>query len=213
MKKIMVIFLGVILVIIIVVLLLVFIFAYRRIEVRNISKTLNNRYLETNGIKSKFLSFPRNLDNIDKINDYYYIDFQLRDGSILVLDATYDSIAFDYEINRLNSLIVKNWLYDEKNDYTEYKKLLYSDDFVLFKYPTYVAEYISGKYEYVCIDYENKRIMYVFIDNLSYDKIPLEEKFIPINYNLNIYGSDNNDGYRYTIYPLYQDVRFDEWYK
>ena len=111
-------------------------------------------------------------------------------------------------------MIVKNWLYDEENDYDEYKKLLYCDDHILFKYPTYVAVYnLSGRYEYVCLDYDNKRIIYVFIDNLSYDKIPLKEKYIPINYQLNIYSSDSKDGYRYTVYPLYQDVRFDEWYK
>lgn len=40
-----------------------------------------------------------------------------------------------------------------------------------------------------------------------------KESYIPINYAIIVYASDNKDGYRYTVCGLYLDVRFDEWYK
>lgn len=197
---------------------LFFYFSFRTVEIRDINKTYNeDNYLKTastSSFKSHFISFPRYLDNIDTINDYYYIDEQIHGNSIVVLDASYDEVGFKNEIERLDNLMVRNWMYEENNDYGQYKKLLFCDDGILFDMPTYVAEYFNQmKYEYVCIDFENMRCVYVFFEGYnSSDKIPLNNKYQPKNINTNKYY-DDNDGYRYTIYPLFPDVSFDEWYK
>ena len=187
----------------------------KTIEIRDINLTYNrDNYLKTKSYKGELLVFPRTIDNIAAINDYYYIDYQSRGSSVIVLDATYDEIGFDNEMNRLEHLVVRNWLYSEEkpSDYGKYKKLLYCEDNALFHLPTFVAVYNdSCEYEYVCVDYDNKRCIYVFIDSLSFEKIILDEKYIPINYQINI-SREGNDGNRYNVYPRYPDVKYDEWY-
>ena len=200
---------GTLFVVIFVFAVLFCIFAFRTTERRDIDD-----YLKTDGKISNFIVFPRYTDNIQIINDYYYIDYNLKDGCIVVLDATYDEVAFDNEIERIKNIMCRNWLYSDQNpsDYGKYKKLLYCEDNVLFHLPTFVAVYNdSCEYEYVCVDYDNKRCIYVFIDSLSFEKIILDEKYIPINYQINI-SREGNDGNRYNVYPRYPDVKYDEWY-
>ncbi len=181
----------------------------KTIEIRDINLTYNrDNYLKTKSYKGELLVFPRTIDNIAAINDYYYIDYQSCGSSIIVLDVAYDEIGFDNEINRLEHLVVRNWLYSEEKprDYGKYKKLLYSDDNVLFHIPTYIANYnCSGKYEYVCIDHDSRRCIYVFMEYMPYEKITLDKEYIPLNYD--------NDTYCYTIYPRFPDVSFNDWYK
>jgi len=182
---------------------------FKTIEIRDVNLTYNrDNYLKTKSYKSKLLIFPRTIDNVATINDYYYIDYQASGCSIIVLDATYDENGFSNEINRLENLIVRNWLYSEKepSDYGQYKKLLYSNDNVLFSLPTYIAEYnCSGRFEYVCIDYNNRRCVYAFMEYMPIEKIDLDETYIPFNYGNNVYC--------YTIYPKFPDVTYNDWYK
>ena len=176
----------------------IFICAGLKLEVKSTDvDNLGNKYLKTNGFYSDFLAFPRSLDNVKTINDYYYIDYQLKDGCIVVLDVMYDKTGFDSEIARLDNKIIRN--YNSSDGYF-YKKLKYLDDGVLFACPVYVATYNFYEYEYVCVDYETMRCVYVYMKYLSYDKIPLDEEYLPINYQINK-SYEENDGYKYTIYP------------
>lgn len=100
----------------------------------------------------------------------------------MVLDVMYDKTGFDNEIARLDNQIVRN---HNGADRCFYKKLKYLDDGVLYNCPVYVAIYRYDEYEYVCVDYETMRCIYVYMKYLSYDKIPLDEKYIPIDYQIN----------------------------
>ncbi|MCR5457545.1 MAG: hypothetical protein K6F14_05675 [Clostridiales bacterium] len=169
-----------------------------KLEVRSTDiDYLEGKYLKTNGFYSDFIVFPRSLDNVKTINDYYYIDYQLKDGCIVVLDVMYDKTGFDNEIARLDNQIVRN--HNGAEGYF-YKKLKYVDDGVLFNCPVYVATYRYYEYEYVCVDYESMRCIYVYMKYLSYDKIPLDEKYIPIDYQINESRKEEG-GYKYTVYP------------
>ena len=168
-----------------------------KLEVRSTDVDyLESKYLKTSGFYSNFLSFPRSLDNVKAINDYYYIDYQLNGGCIVVLDVTYDETSFDNEIARLDNQIVRN--HNSAEGYF-YKKLKYVDDGVLFNCPVYVATYRYYEYEYVCVDYESMRCIYVYMKYLSYDKIPLDQKYVPNNYQ-NDYSNKDSSEYEYTIY-------------
>ena len=169
-----------------------------KLEVRSTDVDyLESKYLKTIGFYSNFLSFPRSLDNVKAINDYYYIDYQLNGGCIVVLDVTYDETSFENEIARLDIQLIKN---EKKSGGYDYKKFKYYDDGVLFDYPVYIASYdYFNEYEYVCIDYENMRCVYVFMRYMSYDKIPLDKKYVPINYQ-NDYSNKDSSEYEYTIY-------------
>lgn len=158
--------------------------------------------------------FPRYLDNTKVINEYHYIDYQIKGGKEIVLDVTYEDFIFEDEINRLSNFKLRNLYYQSTNYYPEYKSLKYDDAGLLFNIPTYIARYnYAGEYEYACIDRENNRIIYVFLDNVLYDKIELDKLFIPMHYEGNYNGLNDQDGYRYSVYSLYPDIKEEEWYE
>ena len=177
-----------------------------------------DKYLKTDGSVSRFEIFPKSLDSVDNIIDYHYYDYHLKDGHVVYLEAEYSEENFEKELLRLESKTYETPVFEafDGSDLLPAKK----DESVLFNYTTYVIKYnLSVEYEYACVDYDNRRIAYVYFEDITVERMGIDEKYLPKNYYVKIhkknyfqsYAEYSNDPYVFTIHSSSRDKI--NWYE
>ncbi|MBR7141161.1 MAG: hypothetical protein IKD03_03370, partial [Clostridia bacterium] len=156
-----------------------------------------SKYLETDGFKSDFVSFPKTIENYH-IQNYHYYDYKLVDGCEIILTIAYDNATFDKELDRLNST-----KYVFKHFY-ETKSVVMDENKYLFNYFTYVSTYNPNEniYEYACVDFNKKEIVFILLDQISLKHISIDNKYLP---KILINNESVYQNYYYDIYSTRED--------
>lgn len=165
----------------------------------------SDKYLITDGFISHFAIFPKQNEFTGDVVEYHYYDYQMLDGDEIYLEMRYDNAAFEQELERLSEVVY----YSTKQKYENAIKV---DNSVLFNYYTFVSIYsFRGRYEYASVDFEEHTIVYIMLDEMSFDRISIDKKYLPKNYyitDLN-YLDDNNDPYCFDMY----EKEVESWYE
>lgn len=132
----------------------------RRIKSKDINTALNVYYLIDS---NRFAIFPGY--NMKKVIDQRFV--KTEQGMYIYLIAQYDNNGFDNECKRI---------YDPTNEKYIWPKKYEGD---AFDYPTIVTKYGKNVFEYACLDETNNIIAYIYFENIKYNEIMFEKKYLP----------------------------------
>ena len=131
--------------------------------------------------------FPKTIDNLD-VQKYEFIHKTYSlfgTGWQIVLDIRYDNDSFSEEVERIKSLCKNSPIYG------------ISEHFENQAYATVWKNY--NCYEYAIVDEKNSQIAYVYLQLVPPEKITIEKKYIPKDYD-ELYRFGDEKTHIFSIY-------------